>query len=104
MHMDFSLHRVQSAEDMELRLIRNFGLIAQAYQIELANGPFDIQCEDLIRKMAAEKPVVVLIDEYDKPIIDNIENIDEAKRIRDVLRSFYTILKAMDRHIRFIFG
>lgn len=103
LHIDFSLHRIQSAEDLEVRFLRHFQLIAEEYEIELVDGPFDIQCEDLIRKMAAKKPVAILIDEYDRPLLESLENLEEAKRIRNVLRDFYTILKSMDRYIRFIF-
>ncbi|MFN8492439.1 MAG: AAA family ATPase [Caldilineaceae bacterium] len=102
-HIDFSLHRIQNPQDLETRLKRIFYLIAQENGVELVDGPFDIQFEDLIRKMAREKDVVILIDEYDKPILDNIEHLATAQAIRDTLRSFYTILKAMDRYIRFIF-
>lgn len=102
-HIDFSLHRVQTAQDLETRLARNFYLIAQAHGLELVDAPLDIQWEDLIRKMAGKQDVVILIDEYDKPILDNINNLPEALRIRDTLRSFYTTIKAMDRYIRFVF-
>jgi len=47
--------------------------------------------------------VVVLIDEYDKPILDRLINIETAEANRDVLRSFYGILKSMDPHLRFTF-
>ncbi len=49
------------------------------------------------------KPVVILIDEYDKPILDNIENVERALENRDFLRSFYVMMKANDAHIRFAF-
>ncbi len=45
--------------------------------------------------------VVVLIDEYDKPILDNVTNIKESVNIRDGLRDFYTKIKDNDRYIRF---
>ena len=102
-HIDFSLHRVQTAQDLGTRLARNFYLIAQAHGLELVDAPLDIQWEDLIRKMAGKQDVVILIDEYDKPILDNIANLPEALRISDTLRSFYTTIKAMDRYIRFVF-
>ena len=50
-----------------------------------------------------EQRVVVLIDEYDKPILDHITDYDKADANRDVLRGFYGILKSMDAHLRFIF-
>jgi len=45
--------------------------------------------------------VVVLIDEYDKPILDHVENIDTANENRQVLKGFYGILKSMDPYLRF---
>ena len=47
-------------------------------------------------------PVVVLIDEYDKPILDNItkENVTE---IREQLNSFYSVLKDASRYLKFVF-
>ena len=101
--LDFSRHQIRSASDLELRIKHYLKLIARQYQITLEEGPFDIQVEDLILQLSAEKRVVILIDEYDKPIIDNIDDRAEAKRIRDTLRGFYTTLKSMDEYIRFIF-
>ncbi len=49
------------------------------------------------------KPSVILIDEYDKPILDVIENIELAKCHRDTLRTFYTIIKEKNMYIRFVF-
>jgi len=60
---------------------------------------------ELIRK-AAEKynqKVVILVDEYDKPILDNIEHIPEALTIRDGMRDFYTKIKENDEYLRFAF-
>ncbi len=48
------------------------------------------------------RQVVILVDEYDRPILDHIEDLELAKRIRDVLRGFYPILKSMDRDIKFL--
>ena len=47
--------------------------------------------------------VVVLIDEYDKPFTDFIDDIDMADKVRGLLRNFYSRLKANEEHIRFIF-
>ena len=47
--------------------------------------------------------VVVLIDEYDKPILDHINEIVLAEANRKILHSFYGILKSMDPYLRFTF-
>jgi len=47
--------------------------------------------------------VVVLIDEYDKPILDHIGNTEMAEGNRQVLRGLYGILKSMDPYLRFTF-
>ena len=46
--------------------------------------------------------VVVLVDEYDKPILDNINEPQKANEMREGLRSFYTTLKSCDKYLRFV--
>jgi hypothetical protein len=50
-----------------------------------------------------KKKVVILIDEYDKPILDLIENIKEAEQVRKYLKAFYSVLKNLDEYIKFVF-
>ena len=59
--------------------------------------------DELLTKFSAINKVVILIDEYDKPIIDNIENRELAVELREILKGFYTIIKACDEYIRFVF-
>ncbi|AHF01847.1 ATPase AAA [Thiomicrospira aerophila AL3] len=75
----------------------------------------DIECEErdsvagcfseLIRKAHAKynQKVVVLVDEYDKPILDNITDTAVAKEIRDGLVNFYSVIKGSDEFLRFAF-
>ncbi len=60
---------------------------------------------ELIRNAAkkAGERVVVLIDEYDKPILDNITQPELATEIRHGLRNLYSVIKDSDAHIRFAF-
>ena len=46
--------------------------------------------------------VAVLVDEYDKPIVDNLESPDVARANRDFLSGLYGTFKACDAHIRFL--
>ncbi|MCL2467263.1 MAG: ATP-binding protein [Micrococcales bacterium] len=74
----------------------------------LGVGPLDEDVVDafitLIRTAEAVhgQRVVVLVDEYDKPIIDNITNPDLATKIRDSLRNLYSVLKGQDAHLKFV--
>jgi len=47
--------------------------------------------------------VVVLVDEYDKPILDALESPGVARENRDFLRGFYGVVKDADAHVRFVF-
>jgi hypothetical protein len=46
---------------------------------------------------------VVLIDEYDKPILDNITNTEIATEMREGLKNLYSVLKGSDAHLKFVF-
>ena len=47
--------------------------------------------------------VVVLIDEYDKAILDNLDQMEVAQENREIIKSFYTVLKGCERYIKFCF-
>ncbi len=51
----------------------------------------------------AGRPVAVLIDEYDKPILDALEVPDIARANRDFLRGLYAVIKDCDAYVRFTF-
>ncbi|MGB0525911.1 MAG: AAA family ATPase [Flammeovirgaceae bacterium] len=77
---------------------------AQTHDIELKSKGYDNQFRELIHKLAEkEGKVVILIDEYDKPIIDYLENPDKAKAQRDILKTFYSVLKDADAHLQLVF-
>ena len=57
----------------------------------------------LLRRLSAQNRVVVLIDEYDAPIIRNLQRPQALTDIREELRDFYGILKASEEHLRFVF-
>lgn len=101
--LDFSRHAVKSADRLEQVIDYYIAGIAQMYDITLNGFDYQSRFENLIQQLGRTAKVVILIDEYDKPIIDNIENLVEAKRIRETLKNFYTVIKAMDQYIRFVF-
>ena len=61
--------------------------------------------EDLIEALhdATGQLVAVLVDEYDKPILDALAEPDVARANRDYLQGLYSVIKSSDAHIRFSF-
>lgn len=75
------------------------------YDVESPDSSLDQRFACIIKK-AYEKTghgVVVLIDEYDKPILDTIHDDNLKGMHRDTLRAFYSTLKSSDRYLRFCF-
>ena len=60
--------------------------------------------QDLIKQGHAQtgQRVVVLVDEYDKPIIDNLSQPERALEMREALRDLYSVLKDSDAHLKFV--
>ena len=78
---------------------------AKRLGVELANTCEPVKLfEQLIEEThdLHEQPVVLLIDEYDKPMIDNIDDLELAQQMLKQLRGFYSIIKAVDEHLHFV--
>jgi hypothetical protein len=61
--------------------------------------------KELISRVATQtgQRVVVLVDEYDKPILDRIEQPEIATQIREALKDLYAVLKDSDAYLKFVF-
>jgi len=78
--------------------------IAMDFQVEIIGKTLKGKFTNLIKNIYNKtgKEVVVLIDEYDKPIIENLQS-KELESIEKNLGSFYEVLKTNDQYIKFIF-
>jgi hypothetical protein len=78
---------------------------ARSYNIKLTKRLIPLKFQELIQKLYEKynQKVVVLIDEYDKPILDVIEDIEKARRNRDILKKFFEILKPSDPYLKLAF-
>ncbi len=75
---------------------------AHRLQIELTGTAYDQLFKELIAKAARKNKVAILIDEYDKPLIDYLDNIPRAEENRTILKNLFSILKDADKHIRLL--
>jgi len=78
---------------------------SEKFEIELEKTDVISQFKYLIRKVydKAGERAVVIIDEYDKPILDTIIDISLHSKIRNELKGFYGVLKSYNEYLRFVF-
>jgi len=102
--MDFSEIEFESSNELRKKISDMLGNTADMYDVGLKSASYEQKFKELIviLKQKYNKNVVILIDEYDKPILDHIIEKGLANEIRDVLRGFYSVIKASDEHIRFV--
>ena len=103
--LDFAGGGGKNQEELDLRLS---ALLQQNKdRLGIHYDSFDIEDNfSRLISMAAAKygqRVVVLVDEYDKPILDNIHNSQVAREIRDALKGLYGVLKEQDANLQFVF-
>lgn len=101
--LDMSLMNTENAQLLSRSLIRALNHIAEQHGIQLEGDTPADYLSLLIQKLAYTEKVVVLVDEYDKPLLDKITDPSLCLQCRDILRSFYTVLKASDQFIAFLF-
>ncbi len=98
--VDYKNQKLDAALTEELRKI------AQTHGITLRSPFYPGIFRELIENLSAQKGrVVILIDEYDKPLTDFLEkeHLPRAYENRDILREFYGVVKDLDEHIEFFF-
>lgn len=103
-HLDLSTCDATSPRELKKFLIR---LLAHQCNLHKIHIPLDEEVLsatffDVITAVAESSRAVLLIDEYDKPILNNIEN-PELEEILSVLKGFYSAIKSCNDKIRFLF-
>lgn len=102
-HIDLNAKKFDTESDL-IRLVDRQLLV---YESKYGSCASDVSIDDrffTLVRLAFEKTgqrVVVLVDEYDKPMLEAIGNEALQDEYRRTLKAFYGILKSMDRYIRF---
>ncbi|MEZ4863827.1 MAG: AAA family ATPase [Caldilineaceae bacterium] len=100
-HLSFSgigyqTQGLEGAIEAELRLVGSqFGISFEQIGIDRVFA-------ELLRKLSTQGKVVLLIDEYDKPIIDYLNDPAQAIAHRNILKTFYSVIKDADPYIEFL--
>jgi len=104
-HLDLGDCEPKDAQNLSNKLKYKLGIIASDYGIQLCGDTADIQFSDLIFKLSRlnhNTSVVILLDEYDKPILSNINDPNISEIFRE-LKRFYSVIKNMEHAERFVF-
>jgi len=102
-HLDF----LGMEYDGRQRLIETLEFLvnqnAKTYKIRLKEKRYDKRFKELIVELSKTNKVVILVDEYDKPLIDFVDNKEIATQNRDVLKTFFGNIKGADEYLEFVF-
>lgn len=104
-HLDMSGGKYMSEDQLQRYLIdlveeqeRKFGFHNEKIDVNL-------RLKDLIMSLyqTTGKKVVVLIDEYDAPLLDVVHEKEQLVKLRNIMRNFFSPLKAREAYLRFVF-
>ena len=104
-HLDFSRGVIESREELTSKITAFLDWHYDHYAIDNTYNDISNRFFDLIEKLANQSSsgrVVVLVDEYDKPILDNITETELASNIRNGLKDLYSVIKSQDANLQFV--
>ncbi len=103
-HLDLNVENYNQFSDFESALDANLRKLEALWGEDKADKTFSTRLFGLICRAyeKTKKRVVVLIDEYDKPLTATLDNPELHEKIRDALSGFYGVLKTADPYLRFL--
>ena len=104
-YLDFNKSEYNDVQTLEFALDEMLKKYEKEYEVQDIAVKASFRFDNLIAEMHKKtgQKVVVLIDEYDKSLVNTMLNLDVNDKIRDILKGFYGVLKGADAHLRFVF-
>ena len=105
LHVDLNTARYNDSDSLANVLEYTLNDWEKKYGSSTAETTFELRFRGIIER-AVEKTgqrVVILVDEYDKPLLQTIGNETLQDEYRSTLKAFYSVMKTQDRYIRFAF-
>ena len=105
LHFDMSMGKHLDQAALGRYLLHVIENNEQPFGLQGTSEDPNLRLEALIRTIYQQtgKQVVVLIDEYDAPLLDVVHEEEDLPKLRQVMRNFYSPLKACDPYLRFVF-
>jgi hypothetical protein len=105
LHLDLNTGKYDEQGKLDEVLDNYLAYWESLYGTSSSEYSLEIRFKEIIKR-ACEKTgqqVVVLVDEYDKPLLQTITNNDLQTEYRNTLKAFYSVLKTHDKYIKFAF-
>lgn len=102
-HLDLNVGKYESTQSLLDTLNEALTVWEKEFGAEEAERNVGLRFKGVVQR-AYEKTghrVAILVDEYDKPLLQNIGNDTLQDELRGILRLFYSVLKTQDRYIKF---
>jgi len=105
LRVDFAGGTMKDPTELTKRLHRLLTKWEEQYNTKKTAGSPGERLVSLVPYIAeiTGNQVVILIDEYDKPLLDNLNDPHLAIQMRETLKDFYSAIKPLDEHLRFVF-
>ena len=105
LHLDLNARKYTTPADLDAILNQHLERWEAVYGEEKRDRASEERFAYVIRRASEQtgKGVVVLVDEYDKPLLQAIQNEPLLESYRSTLKAFYGVLKSADHYLRFAF-
>ena len=105
LHFDFNAENFSLENGLELLLDGFLWRLEEQYRTRSGEFTVSQRFKNVIEAAYRQtgREVVILIDEYDKPLLDIEDNKELFEKNQRILKSFFGNLKSMDKYIRFVF-
>ncbi len=105
LHFDLNAKKFDAVEDLYELVGRQLERYELQYETVAVDQSLDGRFYNLVMSIAdrTHKRVVILVDEYDKPLLQTIGNSELQNTYREILKAFYGVMKSCDGQIHFGF-
>lgn len=105
LHLDLNSDRYDTPDMLDEVLNTVFVQWERKYKVEVIADSYPQRFKNIVRSAheITGKQVVILVDEYDKPLVGNIDKEDNFEHYRAKLAGIYSIFKSSAPHIRLVF-
>ena len=104
-HLDFSDFKSDNIEDLKDVINNSLRIIEEKYSVEQKASSFSARLQNIVLKANESygQKAVIIIDEYDAPMLNTIDNDSLQNQVRTIMNDLFSSLKKLDSYLRFVF-